>query len=731
MISVRVDLRRGLRTPMIAAALGVVLIATFPPGAAAHHDEVVDKLEQGTTSLVSRSSSGVEGDANSGDGGGSGCPPGGQYSASDNGRFVAFASRAGNLHPGDVNGQVLYDVFVHDRKKQKTDLVSALPSGLGPEPPVLPDIPIEVSHCLVASHSPAISGNGRYVAFISNLPLTGVEEIPEQGAPLFKVFLRDLKKHTTELVSVTWDGNPATGSSGMPEGRGGRTGLSISDNGRFVAFTSSASNILDGVCPSPELAPGVTSPVSIPCGQTYVRDRKEKETILISKSSSGEPANHLSDDPSMSGNGRFVVFESEANNLVPADLNQCPQTFNSVFPPPPSCLDVFLHDLETGETELISISRDGIPGSDASRVGKWGSGSQTVSDDGRFVLFTSTAIDLVPANHHLSPGLSAGGYVRDRRTGRTERVSVSSTGAILQSNNFGFHSVTDDGRHVQLNQHLMNDIYFGPAPDGGPYTPRDQGHEDRGTFLYDRKSGQVDWVLFNLKNGSQDGAPPGTDMVVGDVGGNGRFIVGASDRIDGVPEDIYNVYIRDLGDRPLGADPIDAGTSSRGISLPGRPAMAGSSVITATGSSGGLIPGMGGQILEARIVHRPALNDLFLRIEVDRLPTIGSVPEAGILYGARLEVAEKSYELRAQGFGGPPDQGGGLFGLFDCTGRACTEVAQVPGGYGTVGENIVAAIPLQHLGLERGGRIRDLEVFAGPGTYLSGTNLIDDRLRMH
>lgn len=431
-----------------AMSLALVLIAVLPLEAGAHHDEsFVDKLEQGKTERVSTSSSGKQGDGDSGGRLALQCGKWG-YSASDNGRFVAFSSKAGNLHPADVNGQAIQDIFAYDRKTGKLDLVSALPSGLSPEPPTSVDL--DVTPCAVASQSPAISGNGRYVAFVSNLPLTGSDHSGTR-TPFNKVFVRDLKNHTTELVSRTWNGEPGDDESGL-------WGISISDNGRFVAFTSKATNMGKDACPFTEITPGAPSLRSFPCKLTYVRDRTKNETLLASKSSEGEPANYDSVDPSISGNGRYVVFVSAADNLVPDDHNVCRNPFGSAASGrEPSCDDVFIHELRTGETELVSISRNGTSGDDRSFTDFDASGNyyQPISDNGRFVVFHSRATDLVPVWGRSFP-LVSGIYARDRKTGRTERVSVSSTGTALFEAGTSL-AISDNGRYVLTGIHDSED----------------------------------------------------------------------------------------------------------------------------------------------------------------------------------------------------------------------------------------------------------------------------------
>jgi len=711
---------KAQRTVVLASGLALVLVLALQPQAGAQ-DEIVDKISEGTTELVSISSQGEQGDGDSGQFKfrcePAGSPEGNQrpnadtgreYSASDNGRFIAFVSYAGNLHPADVNGSIP-DVFVFDRKKQKLDLVSVLPTGL------VPDIPASdiVDLCFFWSLTPAISGNGRYVAFESTWPLTGIEGEPTSVTPLIKIFVRDLKTQTTELVSRDVGGEIAVNA---------RT-PTISDNGRFVAFQAGFQLPTD--C-------GVLDPIpDDSCPQVYVRDRRASETTLVSRSSSGESANYTAEHPFISGNGRFVVFQSEATNLTPNDGNTCPeQVFE--FRPAPSCRDVFIHDVRTRETELISISRDRASANSWSIVPNSTQAQQIISDDGRFVVFYSKATDLVPANPLLSPRHV---YVRDRRSQRTDRVSVSSTGTILgveQGDFIGrshFSSISDDGRYV-------------PFSSGSDAVQGEQAV--LGSFIHDSESGQVDWRTWLYANGNTKGAPPGTRIDYAVIGGNGRFLVGTGTdacrstrtgarptcsaggppNVKGDRNDAVDVFVRDFWAKGLEAGHLRARSSSPSITGPSRRSFATTGRATFKDSpDDALVAGLGAEILETRIVHRPELDDLFLRIDVEHMfgsaHLIGLTPYP-VIYGARITTGSGTYELRVRGHGGDPSSGGGIFGLFECEDTACTEVAKLRGGFGTVGEAVVTAIPLRLLDLDRGGEITDLRAFAGPGTYELG-----------
>jgi len=256
-----------------------------------------------------------------------------QPSISADGRFVAFASRASNLVPGDTNGT--WDVFVHDRLTGQTTRVSVASDG---------------KEGNGFSFLPLISADGRFVAFTSEASNLA----PGDTNPWWDVFVHDRLTGQTTMVSVASDGTPGNGAS---------IGTSISGDGRFVAFSSSASN----------LAPGDTNGVI----DVFVHDRLTGETTRVSVASDGAQGNASSDGGVLSGDGRFVVFFSASSNLAPGDTN--------------AAMDVFLHDRQTGQTTRVSVASDGAQGNADS------SGA-AISADGRFVVFTSEASNLVPGD---------------------------------------------------------------------------------------------------------------------------------------------------------------------------------------------------------------------------------------------------------------------------------------------------------------------------------------------
>jgi Tol biopolymer transport system component len=259
---------------------------------------------------------------------------------SENSQFVAFVSSATNLVVGDTNGA--YDIFVRDRLLSTTERVSVGAGGAQ-------------GSQACEFQPPAISADGRYVAFASWAP----NLVGSDGNGTVDVFVRDRQLGTTELVSVSAGGDQGNGPSGYP---------AISADGRFVAFQSDASNL-------------VTSD-SNSATDIFLRDRQTGATILVSVSSAGAAGNAASEKPSLDATGRYVAFASQAGNLVDGDSN--------------GAEDIFFHDCQSGSTSILSRDRDGIVGDRLSR-------NVRLQPDGSAAVFSSDAENLVAGdtNKHV------------------------------------------------------------------------------------------------------------------------------------------------------------------------------------------------------------------------------------------------------------------------------------------------------------------------------------------
>jgi Tol biopolymer transport system component len=300
-------------------------------------------------------------------------------SISGDGRYVAFESFASTLVPGDTNDA--HDVFVNDRVTGATEQVSvAGDEAKGND----------------FSGAPSISTDGRYVAFesfASNL-------VPGDTNETEDVFVRDRVAGTTERVSLAGDGTQGNDFSGEP---------AISADGRYVAFESLATT----------LVPGDTNGSK----DVFVHDRVTGATQRVSVADDGTQGNAFAELPSISADGRYVAFDSNASTLVAGDTNQTN--------------DVFVRDRVAGTTGRVSVASDGTQGS-------LNSGEASISADGRYVAFESLAANLVPGDSTGTFDV----FVRDRDAATTEMVSVAADGTPGRPGFSQQPSISADGRYV-------------------------------------------------------------------------------------------------------------------------------------------------------------------------------------------------------------------------------------------------------------------------------------------
>ena len=360
------------------------------------------------------------------------------------GRFVAFTSLSGGLVTGDTNRA--FDAFVRDRRSGVTRLVTVSRAG-GPV-----DYPTQY-----ADLDPTVSAGGRYVAYRS--PGTNVIAGDANGAS--DVFVWDRVGGRTELVSV-----PRVSRPGARTPNGESRTPSISASGRYVTFSSCASNLVrgdtNGAC------------------DIFVRDRVADVTRLVSSGRGGAAANGESYGAAMSADGRHVSFISQATNLVPATVNGFGHTY--------------VRNLRTGRTRLVSVGPSGEPASG----GDYGN---AISADGRYVVFGSDATDLVAGE---VSGLGDV-FVWDATTNRNRLVSANSSGGAADDWSFG-GSVSADGRYVVFGSYANNLTQAD-----------DQPTED--VFIWDRTTGRS-----RLVSVTGSGEPTNAGSPVGAISGNGRFV---------------------------------------------------------------------------------------------------------------------------------------------------------------------------------------------------------------
>lgn len=281
-------------------------------------------LQSNTTTRISIASDGTPGDSHS-------------YApviSADN-HYVAFSSASTNLVPGDNNGA--YDIFLRDLQTNTTTRVSMARSGLF------------ITQANGSSFSQAISADGSYVAYqsdannLANGDTNGVADI----------FITHTTLLLTDRVSVASNGSQGSGGSSQP---------SITADGRYVAFTSDAYNLVSGDTNSAQ--------------DVFVRDTQSGTTRRVSVAGANTQGSGASSAPAISGDGRYVAFVSLADNLGGRDIN--------------GLADIFLRDLQTNTNTRISIAPDGSEANGSSE-----SPAMAITTNGTYVAFASGASNLV------------------------------------------------------------------------------------------------------------------------------------------------------------------------------------------------------------------------------------------------------------------------------------------------------------------------------------------------
>jgi Tol biopolymer transport system component len=314
-------------------------------------------------------------------------------SISADGRYVAFVSYASNLVSGDTN--YTSDIFVYDTVANTTRIVSVATDGIQGDRDSL---------------TPSISADGRYVAFgsyASTLVSGDTNNVND-------TFVYDTVANTTRIVSVATDGTQGNKDSGTP---------SISADGRYVAFVSDASNLVSGDTNN-------TSDI-------FVYDTVANTTRIVSVASDGTQGNAPFYSPSISGDGRYVAFESDASNLVSGDTNDD--------------RDIFVYDTVANTTRRVSVDSNGTQGNGFSY-------DPSISADGRYVAFTSYASNLVSGDTNNKSDI----FVYDTVANTTRRVSVDSNGTEANYDAYYIDyavdapSISADGSRVVFSSYASN-----------------------------------------------------------------------------------------------------------------------------------------------------------------------------------------------------------------------------------------------------------------------------------
>lgn len=284
----------------------------------ATYDVYLRDLETGTVTLISRTGAGIGNRASY------------YASISSDGNRIAYASDATNLVADDTNSR--RDIFLHDRAAGTTERLSLTSTGAqGPG----------------TSTFPTINAEGTLVAFVSDGKL-----VPQKTTTAVDVFLRDLAGATTTLLT------PGLAGTG---GNGASSAVVMSGDGRYLTFVSAATNLVTGDTNG--------------AADVFVLDRQTSTLERVSLGTGGVQANGACANPTLSDDGRYVAWDSTANNLMAGDTNLK--------------RDVFLRDRVAGTTLGVSLSAEGA-------LANGDSSMPTLSRDGALLAFGSLASNLVP-----------------------------------------------------------------------------------------------------------------------------------------------------------------------------------------------------------------------------------------------------------------------------------------------------------------------------------------------
>ncbi len=294
------------------------------------------------------------------------------------------------------------------------------------------------------SRDPAINADGRYVAF----------------RVLTEIFLHDTQAGTSTQVSVDSAGNSSNGDNFYPD---------ISADGTKIVFYSNATNLVSS---------DTNGVIDI-----FLHDTGSGTTTRISMGHDGSEADGNSIYPAISADGKFVAFESDATNLVTGDTN--------------GKTDIFLYETATGITTRVSVDSSGNQGTNPSR-------KPTISADGQFVAFESSANNLVSGDTNVAYDI----FVRDTVGDTTTRVSVASDGTqSTDYENSNSPAISDDGRYVTFYSNATNLVT------GDSNMVSD-------IFRHDRQTGDTTRVSVDAAGTQANGA-----SVFPEISADGRYVV--------------------------------------------------------------------------------------------------------------------------------------------------------------------------------------------------------------
>ncbi|HEY0558604.1 MAG TPA: hypothetical protein VGG20_30405 [Thermoanaerobaculia bacterium] len=521
-----------------------------------------------------------------------------QPSISRDGRYVAFLSAANNLVPGQVdrnttNGQGSNDVFVYDRVARTVALVShdaASPATGGNG----------------ESGNPVISADGRWVAFPS-LATNLVDGLPEDPHGQARLFLYD---RVTEGVTLVSSSNALAAAGGSGDGVGASS-AAISADGRFIAYSSTAPDLVAGqqdlnqdadvflydraarttVLVSHADSPTTTVADSASMGPSMSADGRFLAFNRHPFNSPGEPGNGEvllydrlagsltpiapGDEPTVSADGSSIAFISASRQVIPGQVD-----VNGVNP------DVFLYSRATGRIVLVShaAGRPLTTANDSSfSFAIYPSPGLLVSADGRYIGFLSIATNLVPRQFSRGGAL----FVYDRTSGAVTLASRRRDSPTASTNGLQTATMSADGRFIAFDTLAVDQVSGQVDRNAGP-----------DVFLFDGKAGKT--LLVSSRSGAarntNTGNGPSYRPAISADGSQIAFYGTARDLVAGVRDlnDGEDLFLYAVGQRTTAVATLhapgmasaspDAESFLRGVSADGR-------WVLFEGSAVNLVPG--------------------------------------------------------------------------------------------------------------------------------------------
>ncbi len=357
--------------------LGVLLFALSCSGGKGQGgDDDEDDAEEASIQRVSVASDGTQSDDDSQ-----------AASISSDGNITALESFASTLVAGNIT--VFSDIYIHAIDTGTTERITDNINGLGSDGD---------------SQAPSIDADGNFVAFQS----AATDLVAGDANGRVDVFVYNTTNATTDLISLNFNGLGTDGDSTAP---------SISADGNFVAFQSEATDLVAG---------DANGRVDI-----FVYDATNATTDLISLNFNGLGTDGDSTAPSISADGSLVAYQSAATDLVPGDVN--------------GQIDIFVTDLDAGNTEIISIDVFG-QGADGDST------SPSISADGRFVAFQSEATDLVFGDSNGQIDI----FIWDRQNNNMVRINLNEAGNQAQGSDSLAPAISADGKFVAFDSAADN-----------------------------------------------------------------------------------------------------------------------------------------------------------------------------------------------------------------------------------------------------------------------------------